>query len=256
MKFDELDKKMRVYETANDVSVLPGMYIIARIDGRNFTRLTKELHDFEKPFDERFHHYMTETVKHLMNTGFNIVYGYTQSDEISLLFHLNENSYGRKHRKLNSTLAGEASACFSLLLGSIGVFDCRVCEMPNASLVTDYFRWRNEDAHRNSLSAHCYWQLRKTGLSATSATSRISKLSTVEKNELLFSYGINFNDLPAWQKRGIGIYWAETLKEGINPKTQAAVVVKRRQLYVDKELPMKVQYNEFILNLINQSEQI
>lgn len=40
MKFDELDKKMRVYESANDMVVLPGMYIVARIDGRGFTRLT------------------------------------------------------------------------------------------------------------------------------------------------------------------------------------------------------------------------
>ncbi|WP_249219612.1 tRNA(His) guanylyltransferase Thg1 family protein [Chitinophaga sp. HK235] len=38
MKFDELDKKMRVYESANDMVVLPGMYIVARIDGRGFTR--------------------------------------------------------------------------------------------------------------------------------------------------------------------------------------------------------------------------
>jgi tRNA(His) 5'-end guanylyltransferase len=33
-----------------------------------------------------------------------------------------------------------------------------------------------------------------------------------EKNELLFQYGINFNDLPAWQKRGAGI---EELEEGM-----------------------------------------
>lgn len=43
MKFDELDVRMRVYETAHDQSVLPGVYMVARIDGRNFTRLTKEV---------------------------------------------------------------------------------------------------------------------------------------------------------------------------------------------------------------------
>ena len=47
MKFDELDKEMRVYETAHDHRVLPGVYMIARIDGRNFTRLTKKIHKFE-----------------------------------------------------------------------------------------------------------------------------------------------------------------------------------------------------------------
>ena len=34
MKFDELDKRMRVFETANDHCVIPGIYIVARLDGR------------------------------------------------------------------------------------------------------------------------------------------------------------------------------------------------------------------------------
>jgi tRNA(His) 5'-end guanylyltransferase len=87
------------------------------------------------------------------------------------------------------------------------------------------------------------------------ATERISKLSTAEKNELLFSYGINYNELPAWQKRGIGIYWKEVSKEGFNPKTQTTVTVNRRELYVEEELPMKDEYNSFILDLIRRSEE-
>lgn len=53
MKFDELDKKMRVFETAADYCVLPGIFMVARLDGRSFTRLTKEVCQFEAPFDER-----------------------------------------------------------------------------------------------------------------------------------------------------------------------------------------------------------
>ena len=34
MKFDELDEKMRVFETTNDPVVLPAVHIVARIDGR------------------------------------------------------------------------------------------------------------------------------------------------------------------------------------------------------------------------------
>jgi tRNA(His) 5'-end guanylyltransferase len=254
MKFDELDNKMRVYETANDAFVLPNIYMVARIDGRNFTRLTKETHNFEAPFDIIFRDYMVECVKHAMNTGFNIVYGYTQSDEISLLFHINETSFSRKHRKYNSILAAEISAKFSLLLGSVAAFDCRICELPNRSLVTDYFRWRNEDAHRNSLSAHCYWLLRKNDFSATAAARKIEGLSTAHKNELLLSYNVNFNELPSWQKRGIGFYWKEVEKEGFNPKLEQTVMVKRRELQVEYELPMKDHYNEFIMNIIAQSE--
>lgn len=246
MKFDDLDSKMRVYETAHDESVVPGMYIVARIDGRGFTRLTKELHSFEAPFDERFRDYMIETTRHLMNCGFKVIYGFTQSDEISLLFDYNETAFARKHRKYTSILAGEASAKFSLLLGSMAVFDCRLSLLPNKALVVDYFRWRNEDAYRNSLNAHCYWRLRQDGLSREAATGRIEKLSTAEKNELLYGFGINFNDLPLWQKRGTGVYWTEVTKEAFDVKVQAPVMVKRKQLYSNMELPMKDEYSLFV----------
>src|SRR5215468_4333339 len=113
MTFDELDDRMRVYETAHDLCVLPGLYMVARLDGRSFTRLTKEVHSFEAPFDARFRDLMLATAEHLMTgCGFNVVYGYTQSDEISLLFALEENGFQRKLRKLHSILSGEASAKF------------------------------------------------------------------------------------------------------------------------------------------------
>ena len=54
MKFDEFDDKMRVFETGHDLCVLPGLYMVARLDGRSFTRLTKDVHQFEAPFDARF----------------------------------------------------------------------------------------------------------------------------------------------------------------------------------------------------------
>ncbi|MEP7284159.1 MAG: tRNA(His) guanylyltransferase Thg1 family protein, partial [Chloroflexota bacterium] len=125
MNFDELDQRMRVYETTHDHCVLPNLYMVARLDGRTFTRLTKEVHQFESPFDERVRDMMLATVEHLMHCGFRVIYGYTQSDEISLLFHKAIDTFERKERKFNSILAGEASAKFSLLLGAIGVFDCR-----------------------------------------------------------------------------------------------------------------------------------
>jgi len=253
MKFDDLDKKMRVYETALDICIPPEMYIVARIDGRSFTKLTKEKYPFEAPFDSKFRDYMVETVKHLMACGFNIVYGYTQSDEISLLFSYTENLFSRKMRKLNSILAGEASAKFSTMLGGVGVFDCRISAFPNQNLVLDYFRWRNEDAHRNALNAHCYWKLRKEGFSKREATKRVEKISISDKNELLYSFGINFNNLPAWQKRGVGFYWKEIEKESVNPKTNEKVIARRNTLFVDYELPQRDAYYELILNILNKN---
>jgi tRNA(His) guanylyltransferase len=35
MDFDELNKRLRVYETADDHCVLPGLFMVARVDGRN-----------------------------------------------------------------------------------------------------------------------------------------------------------------------------------------------------------------------------
>lgn len=250
MKFDDLDKKMRVYETAHDVCVLPDMYIVARIDGRGFTKLTKETLELDAPFDSRFRDAMVATVQHLMESGFKVIYGYTQSDEISLLFDLGDASFGRKHRKINSILAGEASAKFSLLMNTLATFDCRVCEFPNEQLVIDYFRWRHEDAHRNALNAHCYWMLRGQNKTKNEATKQIEKLTAAQKNELLFDGGINFNTLPNWQKRGTGLYWEEFEKEGYNPKTKDKVVSIKKRIKVDFELPMKDDYNKFIGSIL------
>lgn len=254
MKFSELDAKMRVYESAHDFCVPPEIYLVARIDGRSFTRLTKDVHRFEAPFDLRFRDYMIETVKHLMDCGFRVVYGYTESDEISLLFHQAEASFGRKLRKFQSVLAGEASAKFSLLLGDVGVFDCRISQLPNEALVVDYFRWRNEDAHRNALNAHCYWMMRKNGSSAGAATAFLSGKSVAEKNEYLFQQGLNFNDVPAWQKRGIGFYWADHEKIGFNPVSGEESKALRRGIKVDLNLPMKDEYATFVASIITSEK--
>ena len=193
---------------------------------------------------------MVATTEHLMTCGFRIVYGYTQSDEISLLFHRDDTSFSRKARKLHSVLAGEASAKFSLLLGDLAAFDCRICELPNAELVRDYFRWRNEDASRNALNAHAYWALRRDGLAQEEATKRLAGMLVAEKNELLFVRGINFNDLPLWQKRGTGLYWEEYEKMGTNPQTGEDVVAQRRRIKFDFELPMKEAYADFIAGFV------
>lgn len=252
MKFDDLDKRMRVFERAHDFCVLPNMYMVARIDGRSFTKLTKEKHQFKALFDTRFRDLMVETVQHLMNCGFNVIYGYTESDEISLLFSLKEDTFGRKIRKFNSILAGEASAKFTLSLKDLAAFDCRISQLPSKKEVVDYFRWRNEDAFRNALNAHCYWKLRANGLTARKSTKALEGLSIPNKNELLFENGVNFNELPNWQKRGIGLYWIKYEKEGINPKTGVKTLAQRRKIYVDFDLPMRDKYDAFILNLLHQ----
>lgn len=113
-----------------------------------------------------------------------------------------------------------------------------------------------EDAHRNALNAHCYWNLRQNGLNRNEATKRIEGLSVSMKNELLHSYDINFNDLPNWQKRGIGIYWEKVKSTGVNPLSNEKVEVVRRQLTVQMDLPMGDAYNRYITELIQKNESL
>jgi tRNA(His) 5'-end guanylyltransferase len=246
MKFNDLDTRLRVFETAHDHCALPGLYLVARLDGRGFTRLTKEVHAFERPFDVRFRDLMVSTVAHLMQCGFRVLYGFTESDEISLLLDSEEDTFGRKLRKYHSILAGEASAQFSLQLGAVGCFDCRISQLPRLSDVVDYFRWRSEDASRNSLNAHCYWQLRNDGQTRVAATTSVKGLTTAAKNEMLFQRGINFNNLPSWQKRGVGVYWQDVPHQGFNPLTNETTHVMRRGLQIDYELPVGAAYESFV----------
>jgi tRNA(His) guanylyltransferase len=250
MKFEDLDARMRVYETAHDHCVLPGLHIAVRLDGRNFTRLTKESWPFEAPFDPRFRDLMLDTTAHLMECGVGAIYGYAQSDEISLLLRQGDTSFGRKTRKLISVLAGEASAKFSLGLGGLASFDARICQLPSQATVVDYFRWRHEDAHRNALNAHCHWLLRKRGESAQAAHQTLLGLSTAGKNELLFQNGINFNELPSWQKRGAAVFWEDYERTAVDPRTGHDVMAQRRRLARNLELPFGDAYDEYVRGFV------
>jgi len=254
MKFEMLDKKMRAFEENLDQFILPEVSIVARLDGRGFTRLTKELLPLERPFDEAFRDAMIETVSHLMNCGFKVSYGYCQSDEISILFDKNENGFARKTRKLLSVLSGEASAKFTGVMGVMGVFDCRIIPLPTEQLVVDYFRWRAEDASRNALNAWCYWTMRKNGASIAEATKRLDGKSVADKNQFLFENGINYNDLPAWQKRGVGFRYETFDATAVNPKTESIVTARRRKLSIEMTLPLNMEYELMIRKIIENSD--
>ncbi|WP_288374805.1 tRNA(His) guanylyltransferase Thg1 family protein [Chryseobacterium culicis] len=252
MKFEEIEALMRRNENLSEQYILPENFIVVRLDGKGFTKLTKEKLSLEKPFDQKFSHAMIDTTKYLFNIGFKVIYGYTQSDEISLLIHKDDNTFNRKVRKINSVLAGEASAFFSLRFQEICVFDCRTIAIPNLEMLLDYFCWRQEDSHRNSLSAHCYWTLRKNGFTAKQTTERIEKMHQSDKNELLFQYGINYNNLPLWQKRGIGILNLKVEKKGSNPMTKEPVVYLRNEVFVENELATREGYRIFLKEVFNK----
>ena len=65
---------------------------------------------------------------------------------------------------------------------------------------------------------------------------------------------MNFNDLPLWQKRGLGLYWEKYDRSAQNPKTGEAVVARRRRVKRDLELPMKDEYSAFLQDLMARVE--
>lgn len=63
---------------------------------------------------------------------------------------------------------------------------------------------------------------------------------------MLFRYGINFNDIPSWQRRGIGLRWQAYSKTGSDPRTGTERLAVRRRLHVDDQLPMKDEYRAMV----------
>ena len=236
MKFDELDARFRALETRNEARINFDSTLVARLDGRGFTRLTKRSLELEKPFDVRFHDAMKTTVAHVCECGFAVRLAFSQSDEISLLFERDERSFDGKTRKWLSVLAGEASAAFSLAMGQIGAFDCRMVELPNEESAVDYFRWRQSDALRNALSAHCYWILRTQNLSARVATSHLNGWTTVQKRDFLREQGVELEALPRWQTGGFAASYVSFEKVGFNPKSQTEVTALRKRLEFNTDL--------------------
>ena len=83
-------------------------------------------------------------------------------------------------------------------------------------------------------------------MDARTANDMLEGKSISFKNELLFSRGVNFDKLPSWQKRGIGVYWADVEKTGFNPITKQEVTAIRRGLEVDYDLPLGEKYAQYI----------
>lgn len=230
MEFDDFDQQMRRFEGLLDERFPDSGYAVIRIDGRGFSKLTKEKLNYERPFDERFHAAMKVTCEHLMQAGVQMALCFTQSDEASFLLRQDGSAFGRKTRKLNSVMAGEASGVFSLTIGHPVAFDCRISPLPSAQDVVDYFRWRAEDAKRNALSAHGYWTLRAKGVSGVDAEACLSGMSQTAKLSLLSDHGVEFDKLEEWKRLGALLIWQTVPHAGVNLQSGKEVKTTRRRL--------------------------
>lgn len=246
MKRTDFEQEMRSRDYFHSLRFLPGAWIILRVDGHGFSRLTETR--YEKPFGFGFHGFMVQTTQGLLEQ-LGGLYAYTESDEISLLLPRDWELFDRELEKTVSLSAGLASATFSLASG-VAHFDSRAWLGAYDVDVIDYFRWRQADATRCALNGWCYWTLRKAGKSVADATATLKQQTAAFKNELLFQHGVNFNDVPVWQRRGVGLCWESYEKEGYNPKLNQRVTARRRRIKVDRELPMKEEYGRFIQRIL------
>lgn len=207
-KYFELERELEPYEHSDDSTVLPGMLIVARLDGKNFHSL-----DLQSPYDERFMDLMAKTAIYLESIDFQILCAYVQSDEISLLFHPKDRTFNRKIRKINSILSGSASAYFTdAMLNSqlrhdyrrCYVFDCRTLQFPSVEKVVQYFSFRQEDAARNCINMLSYDLLKnKKGMSPNEAHAMLMPMNRAARINLLYENGIFLRDVPLKMRNGV-----------------------------------------------------
>lgn len=163
MKGDDLGDRMKGYEAAETSRVFdPDLPLVVRLDGRAFSTFTRGM---GKPFDADLSEVMRRVTETLIEETHARI-GYTQSDEITLIFaRYSEESqplFGGKLFKIQSVLAGMASARFALLAARywpervakmIPHFDCRAFAVPSRTEAVNALIWREADAMRNAIQA-------------------------------------------------------------------------------------------------------
>ena len=260
MNNDEFEATMRSLEVFHTLRIPDGSYPIIRVDGRGFSKFTKKI-GLDKPFDSRFHCWICSVAKVLLKE-LGGIYGYTESDEISILLPRETNLFGREVEKLVSISAGMASACSTSMLvppftnreESFVTFDSRIVVCNTKLDVVDYFRWRQADAQRNCLNSYAFWELVKRGKSPRGASKILHGAGPDLKLEILDNIGIDFESLPGWQINGAGVYIDNRETTGYNPLTGEDVMATRRFIVVDENLPIRERYAGFLERIMEVYE--
>jgi len=179
----EFGDRMKKYENISRNYLCPKTPVIIRLDGKAFHTFTK---GFKRPFDDIMVKSMQATMKYLCENIQGCVFGYTQSDEISLVLvdYKNLKSSGwfdYNIQKCASIAASMATMAFNKffplmiekclgqfffetetdedtkyvnsLMSSLergALFDARVFNIPKEEVVNCIY-WRQQDAIRNSI---------------------------------------------------------------------------------------------------------
>lgn len=223
---DDLGVRMKTfYEQIPKTKLMRRCPVALRIDGKAFHTFTR---GFQKPFDEVLIKSMQETMKYLCENIQGCVLGYTQSDEIKLILvdykKLTSSAwFDYEVQKICSIAASMATMAFnkffannvgdyctytyerednsheeyehilSLAIDKGAMFDCRCFNIPKEE-VTNLIYWRQLDASRNSIQM--------VGQANFSHKELQNKSCNEIQDMLMTQKGINWNDLPIYQKRG------------------------------------------------------
>lgn len=199
MLTDEFGDRMKAYEAVETQRRLgPHLPIYARIDGRSFSRFTRGM---QRPFDPAMTRAMIETTRHLVDETHARI-GYTQSDEISLLWLAEgENSdvfFSGKVLKLASVLASMAAAKFAIVCPEgyehkLPHFDARVFQLPDRTEGANAILWRAMDARKNAISMVAQAHFSPRQLHGKGQHDMLAMLTEA---------CVEFEDFPASFKRG------------------------------------------------------
>lgn len=242
---------MKFYEGAYaQQRFLPGIPIVARIDGRGFSKFTRGM---QRPYSSVMSAGMAHTTKELVRHTQASV-GYTQSDEITLIWYSNDFKsktwFDGRVQKMVSLLGAHATLYFNQYINTHmpqyakrnPTFDARVWNVPSLQEAVNVLIWREWDATKNSIqmAGHEYF-----------SNKQLHKKNTSEIQEMLWSeYGVNWNDYPVFFKRGTYIGWAtltaghvltpeeiELLPPKHNARKTNGVIDKTTRILVELDIP-------------------
>lgn len=226
----DLGERMKRYEGVSSTALMRRTPVILRIDGKAFHTFTRGL---DKPYDQPLQLAMALTTRHLVANIQGAVFGYTQSDEISILLQdwktlETDCWFGYNVQKMVSIASSMATAQFNLLYDhpvrskDVALFDARAFNLPFAE-VANYFVWRQQDAVRNSINSLGQAHFSHKELHGLN-TSKV-------QDKLMLEKGINWNDVPTKFKRGTAVITRPGFKPDVDEEMP---VITQDRAYVER----------------------
>lgn len=278
-KKDSLGDRMKRYENNSRYSLTRRIPVIIRLDGKAFHTFTKGM---KKPFDQILMNAMQDTMKYLCENIRGCVFGYTQSDEITLVLTdyatiATDAWFGYGIQKMASIAASMATLAFDKALHQAIDDYFNRDEVLSAMYGEDAER---KDAmrkyadtmagalHRGALFdarvfsipkdevCNCLvWRQQDATRNSIEAVGQanfshreLNRKSCNDIQEMLWSQrGINWNDFPADCKRGACCYRVTRELPMQDPRDPAKeIVVSRRQWVIDREPPIFTRNREYV----------